>query len=327
LGSLDPEEATLSEDYRTLAKCASLAAQLADIWVRPGYWRHSAHLAERAEQLFNLNGEEYVEVLEAISEKFPELADLFQIKSLDSIEVAGILDQAREILTIHNARHRPFALSRRSTLKDSGPSVTPLLPKSLPVTAVTVSPPLERDVVNISQQYAFDTLTGLYNRQQFEELLGRGLASAKAQQWPLSVALLAVDDWVPLLKANGRVAGDQILIALARLFGANIRRHDVVARYSSVEFAFLMPSSDAVATCSLLERLQGLVCEWQPLLDGRQCIEVSISVGFVTYPEASMAEASATTLLQAAEEALRLAQRVNGSLVRYGEHESRSSVR
>lgn len=322
LGSLEPDRATLSEEYRTLAKCVSLAARLADIWVRPGYWRHSAPLADLAEQLLGLNGEEYVGVLEAISEKFPELADLFKIKILDTIAVAGILDQAREILSIHQLRNRPFALGQRSVTDELIASTPPLLPKSLPVTATTVSPSLERDTVNASQQYAFDTLTGLFNRPQFEELLRRGLGSAKTQNWPLSVALLAVDEWKSLLEAHGRAAADQILIALGRLFGANIRRHDLVARYSSIEFAFLLPSSEAASTRSLLERLQDLVRQWQPLVDGRKRIQISISVGFVSYPEDKVdGEVSAETLLKAAEQALRQAQHVHDALMRYGEGE------
>jgi len=312
-GSLDPDNSAVAEPYRKLVECVALSIHLADIWVRPGYWQKSSQVAELARQWLGLGEEDYVEALEAISAKFPEIAELFQIKALDAVEVAGILDQAREVLTIRSVRGMPATLGRRALPEGASRPAPALLPKSLPITASGSARPEPSAAPPPERQYVFDALTGLFNRQQMEEILCRKLASAKSQHWPLSVALLACDDWSRISETYKRTVGDQVLIALGQLFGNNIRRDDVVARYSNETFALLLPASGIESTRRLLERLQKLIRQWKPILEGERSFQVSVSVGLATYPDAGLtSDTSVEELLQAAEGALRAAQQAGG---------------
>ena len=312
-GSLDPSDPTLSEQYRTLVECVALSIHLADIWVRPGYWQKSSQVAELARQWLGLGEEDYVETLEAISAKFPEIAELFQIKALDAAEVAGILDQAREVLTIRNVRGMPATLGRRALPEGASRPAPALLPKSLPITASGSARPEPNAAPPPERQYVFDALTGLFNRAQLEEILRRELANAKSQGWPLSVALLDLDDCKRINEVHGRATGDQVLVALGRLFAGNIRRHDVAARYGNDEFALLLPAAGMEPTRRLLERLLGLVREWQPALARGKSFTATVSAGLTTYPEAALGDqVSAERLLQAAEHALQAAKRAGG---------------
>ncbi|TVR65929.1 MAG: HDOD domain-containing protein, partial [Candidatus Competibacteraceae bacterium] len=40
-GSLNPGDSAAPEQHRTLVECVALAARIADIWIRPGFWLHS----------------------------------------------------------------------------------------------------------------------------------------------------------------------------------------------------------------------------------------------------------------------------------------------
>lgn len=315
-GSLDPDNSAVAEPYRKLVECVALSIHLADIWVRPGYWQHSPQIGELAQHWFNLTADDYVEIMKAVGEKFPEIADLFHIKMLDPAEVTGILDQAREILTIHNVRNIPLTLGRRPSKDAAARFALDAPPNSLPVTATDPAKsatPHATPALRRQDKYAFDALTGLFNRQQMEEILCRKLASAKSQHWPLSVALLACDDWSRISETYKRTVGDQVLIALGQLFGNNIRRDDVVARYSNETFALLLPASGIESTRRLLERLQKLIRQWKPILEGERSFQVSVSVGLATYPDAGLtSDTSVEELLQAAEGALRAAQQAGG---------------
>lgn len=323
-GSLDPSDATISEQYRTLVECVALSIHLADTWVRPSYWQNSAQVAELARQWLGLGADDYVEVLEAISAKFPEIADLFQVKALDATEIAGILDQAREVLTIRNVRGMPATLGKRALPEGGARPASAPLPSSLPIAAIAAATRSDSDPAATparERQYVFDALTGLFNRPQLEEILRRELANAKTQNWPLSMALLDLDDCKRINETHGRAVGDQVLIALGRLLAGNIRRHDVVARYGNDEFALLLPATGTEPTRRLLDRLLALVRQWEPVLEGGSSVRVSISAGLATYPDTGLAElAFAEQLSQAAEHALRAAKRDgHNRLVVYGE--------
>lgn len=83
-GSLDPTRAIGAGAYQPLIRCVALAVQIADIWIRPDSWQTSPQIAEQVQQWFGLDEDDYLAVLEAIGEKFPDIANLFQIRSLDA---------------------------------------------------------------------------------------------------------------------------------------------------------------------------------------------------------------------------------------------------
>lgn len=321
VGGLYPGDVAVPEQYRTLVECVALAVRLADIWVRPGYWQHSSQVAELARQWFGLGADDYVEILEAVGAKFPEIADLFQIKALDAAEVAGILEQAQEVLTIRSVRSSPATLGKRALPENEAQPVP--LPSVLPAAAIGAATRDDHDAraLALDRQYAFDALTGLFNRQQLDEILRRELAHARSQNWPLSVALLDLDDCKRINEVHGRATGDQVLIALGRLFGGNIRRHDVVARYGDDAFALLLPACGVEGARYLLERLLALIRAWEPVLAGRKSLHLTVSAGLATVPDTGLADcASAEQLMQAADRALGAAQRAGRDrLAVYGE--------
>jgi diguanylate cyclase (GGDEF)-like protein len=296
----------------------ALAVRIADIWVRPNYWQNSQEVADLAQRWFGLETEHYVEILEAVGAKFPEIAALFQVRSMDAIEIAGIIDQAREVLDIRAVQRWP---ERASGSVLPGERESPAaLPNQLFSTMASASARIGRSqrdwMTEPATSYAFDALTGLFSRQLLNERLQQELVTAREQDWPLSVVLLDLDGCRQINEVCGRGVGDQVLIALGRLLDGNIRRQDLVARYGDDEFALLLPASGIDAARRLAKRLLALIRSWEPVLPEGRSLRVTVSASIATYPGVELADSdSGERLLKAAEQALQLAKDAGGDQV------------
>jgi diguanylate cyclase (GGDEF)-like protein len=322
-GSLDPDHGDAPDRYRALVQSVALATRIADIWTRPHDWQNSPEVAKLAQQWFGLETDRYMEILEQIGAKFPEIAALFQVKSLDEIQIAGILDQAREALDIRAVQRWPEGISRNTLpAEPPRPMALPNQLASIPTLASTRSVRSQHDPATrpSTGQYAFDALTGLLNQPRLSGRLRQELMAAKDQDWPLSVVLLDVDNLGKINESCGDGVGDQVLVALARFLSGHIRHQDVAARYRDDEFALLLPASGVKAARHLIEQLMELIRGWEPMVEGRQSLRMTISAGLATYPETGLADChSSEQLLEAASQALRQAQNAGGSqLMVYG---------
>jgi len=89
----------------------------------------------------------------------------------------------------------------------------------------------------LAQRAFHDPLTGLANRTLFADRLGRALAQ---RDEPVAVLFLDLDDFKTINDSHGHLAGDELLIAVARTLTAGVRPEDTVARLGGDEFAVLI---------------------------------------------------------------------------------------
>src|SRR5206468_11732908 len=82
----------------------------------------------------------------------------------------------------------------------------------------------------------YDTLTGLANRTQFTERLGKALAQARAGGWPLAVLFMDLNRFKEINDTHGHGIGDQVLITVGRRFQAVLREEELLARLAGDEF-------------------------------------------------------------------------------------------
>ncbi|WP_261382590.1 bifunctional diguanylate cyclase/phosphodiesterase [Arthrobacter sp. UKPF54-2] len=124
-----------------------------------------------------------------------------------------------------------------------------------------------------------DPLTGLSNRQLFNDRLAHALAGPCGTA--VDVLLLDLDDFKEVNDVHGHHAGDQMLIEVGRRLRACVRPSDVVARLGGDEFVVLLVGSlDADAAAErIVESLK--VPVW---LDGTM-LRPSLSLGLASIGE------------------------------------------
>jgi len=115
-------------------------------------------------------------------------------------------------------------------------------------------------MTNTLEQKAYkDKLTGINNRENFEEIFALEIATAKQSNIPLSLVIFDVDNFKQVNDTYGHQAGDTILIDLVKLIEDNIKNGDIFARWGGEEFVILTPSTDINGACNLAENLRKLV--------------------------------------------------------------------
>ena len=97
----------------------------------------------------------------------------------------------------------------------------------------------------VERQAVTDALTGLANRRQFYEVLGREYERSQRFGTPLSLILLDIDDFKQINDSRGHLAGDAVLHGVATTLAELIREIDMAARYGGEEFAILLPQTGA----------------------------------------------------------------------------------
>lgn len=108
----------------------------------------------------------------------------------------------------------------------------------------------------LAQKAHIDGLTGLWNRQHFDERLAEEVAACERNDRSLTVVLCDLDNFKSLNDSYGHAAGDAVLQGFSRQLGQLIRRTDIACRYGGEEFAIILRDTDAASAMSLLERIR-----------------------------------------------------------------------
>lgn len=151
-----------------------------------------------------------------------------------------------------------------------------------------------------------DSLTGAYNKKYFLDHLGSEFAFAARHASSLSLVMFDVDHFKRVNDNYGHLAGDAVLIELARLAANSVRSEDLFARYGGEEFAIICRGIGMGQAAHLGERLRNIV-EQTEFSHSGQVMPVTISVGVAGFPEIPVG--SAEDLIQAADTALYAAKK------------------
>jgi len=149
-----------------------------------------------------------------------------------------------------------------------------------------------------------DGLTGLLNHAVIMERLQQGVAMAKRQKEPLSVAMIDLDHFKQVNDKYGHPVGDRVLAACARMIQQRLRSSDAIGRYGGEEFMVVLPATETSQAWHALEELRVAFSTLHHTANG-ETFTVQISVGIACYPDYK----TPTQLLEAADAALYRAKR------------------
>ena len=129
----------------------------------------------------------------------------------------------------------------------------------------------------------FDSLTGLLNRNAFDDALQREISRAKRYDSNLSLLFLDLDDFKQVNDSYGHMAGDEVLKSVAQTILTEKRSEDVAARYGGEEMAILLPETSKTEGWLLGERIRKRLVETTIVYE-EQAIKTTLSGGLASYP-------------------------------------------
>lgn len=99
-----------------------------------------------------------------------------------------------------------------------------------------------------------DNLTGLYNRDYFDEMFALQFKMAARSGSSLTLVICDIDRFKPINDTYGHLAGDAYLVKIAEILAAVFQREtDFLARYGGEEFVALLPGQKSGAAVDLCE--------------------------------------------------------------------------
>jgi len=146
-----------------------------------------------------------------------------------------------------------------------------------------------------------DTLTGLYNRRYFHQILDYELNRAKRYHQSLSLIFIDLDHFKEINDQFGHSVGDQFLKQIAQKLSSLFRTTDLVARYAGDEFVAILPATAGEGAMILAKRIQEALGNYQIMVRGRT-LQVSVSIGVDTYE--SSEGIGGVTLIDRADKAM-----------------------
>jgi diguanylate cyclase (GGDEF)-like protein/PAS domain S-box-containing protein len=136
----------------------------------------------------------------------------------------------------------------------------------------------------LSFEASHDQLTSIFNRRYFDQALHRALNTAKhGDDTQHALAFLDLDRFKIINDTCGHAAGDEVLRDIAQLFKAQLRAHDVIARFGGDEFAILMHDCSSAVAMRVMERIRHRLRDYVFRWDGHDFrLGVSIGLAAVT---------------------------------------------
>ncbi|GMQ87111.1 MAG: hypothetical protein BMS9Abin08_0309 [Gammaproteobacteria bacterium] len=132
----------------------------------------------------------------------------------------------------------------------------------------------------LSYQASHDSLTGLYNRSEFESRLHNALEKAHAQNQPVTLCYMDLDQFKLVNDTCGHIAGDQLLCQLAHKLRDALRDNDTIARLGGDEFGVLLQDCSVEDAHRLASKLRKTVRDHHFAWEGKT-FKVGVSIGVV----------------------------------------------
>lgn len=131
----------------------------------------------------------------------------------------------------------------------------------------------------LSFEASHDQLTSIYNRRYFDQALARGLNVLKHNdESQHALAFLDLDRFKIINDTCGHAAGDDVLRNVSQLFKAQLRAHDVIARFGGDEFAILMHDCPISVAARVMERIRAKLRDYAFVWEGHE-FRLGVSIG------------------------------------------------
>ncbi len=136
-----------------------------------------------------------------------------------------------------------------------------------------------------------DSLTGIYNRCYFEEILMRTFQQSKASGSVFSLAILDINELKRVNDTYGHEAGDMLLRKFVKVVKASLTEDDIFARYGGDEFAIIFSNKSRIHAKEIIKKIKDGFSKTPFTYCGKKIIYISFGCGITEFPaEASKLE-------------------------------------
>jgi diguanylate cyclase (GGDEF)-like protein len=150
-----------------------------------------------------------------------------------------------------------------------------------------------------------DAKTGLLNTTAWYDAARRELDRARRHVATVGVLIIDLDHFKQVNDDHGHLVGDDVLVAVAKAIGGQVRGYDLVGRFGGDEFVVLLPGIAGADLEAVAERIRGtisgLVLETATTRGGAPFRGQTASLGVALFPRHGEA---LDALLRAADRAL-----------------------
>jgi diguanylate cyclase (GGDEF)-like protein len=137
--------------------------------------------------------------------------------------------------------------------------------------------------LKLEEMATIDTLTQVFNRRYFLNIMEREFQQSKRYKKQISLMIMDLDYFKKINDTYGHTVGDYVLMEFANICSREIRKTDLIGRLGGEEFAVMLPNTDVENARILAERIRKAVdqaiFEYQTFR-----IHLTVSIGLASFP-------------------------------------------
>ena len=129
-----------------------------------------------------------------------------------------------------------------------------------------------------------DTLTGLFNRHEFERRINLLISTTQSSNGQHALCFMDLDQFRIVNDTCGHIAGDELLRQLGHLLQNTTRNNDILARLGGDEFGILMENCTEIQARRVVTELQNTIRNFR-FSWHRNSFSIGASIGLVAISE------------------------------------------
>jgi len=161
----------------------------------------------------------------------------------------------------------------------------------------------------LSKKAMLDGITGLWNRQYFEQRMTAEISLSRRSGRPISCLIAEVDGFEKITERFGQIGADEILRGVGQFLVNNCRVEDVNCRFAGEQFGIVAPNTALEGALDLANRLCATLAHSDLPCRGQK-IRITASFGL-----ADLDSAAGKSMIDLAESALSGAKQSGGNRV------------
>lgn len=111
-------------------------------------------------------------------------------------------------------------------------------------------------LLTLKSSSSIDPVSGVYNQKYFIEQANKFLSAAERHQFPISIILCDIENFLTIKKQGGQQASDELIKRVAKVLKHEMRQEDFIARFSSEVFVLLLPQTRENGAELIAERIE-----------------------------------------------------------------------